>query len=153
MISPRHATGLPVQKIVRHLTPLGASRKSVACGNCNPEILIAIPARAYAIAADSRSIPAEPYARAGNASRTPTLHTGNFAKPYAISKMQRRTPGVQYRTRPKPYGIAANAYCIAKMQYRHISQTPPIKQFTQAAFHICSTNGTKPKKNTQHQHT
>lgn len=86
---------------------------------------IAIVARAYAIAADARSIPAEPYACAGNASRTPTLHTGNFAKPYAIFKKQRRTPSVQYYTRQKPYGIAANAYCILKMQYRSISQAIP----------------------------
>lgn len=117
------------------------------------EMLITIPARPYAIAAKMRSLPAEPYARAGNANRTPTLHTGNFAKPYAIFKKQRRTPGVQYRARPKPYGIVANAYCIAKMQRRNISQTPPIKQFTQTAFHICSTNGTKPKKNNKYTHT
>lgn len=131
---------------VAAISPHGKTAGDIA------KISIAIPARPYAIAAKMRSLSAKPYARAGNASRTPTLHTGNFAKPYAIFKMQPLTPGVRYCARPKPYGIAANAYCAAGMQYRHISQPPPIKQFTQTAFHICSTNGTKNKKHKK-QHT
>ena len=61
---------------------------------------------------------------------------------YPIARLQYCTPCLQYAT-------PANAYCIPKMQYSRISQAAPPQQFTQAAFHICSTNGTK----TKHKHT